>query len=236
MTENLSKKEQSENKSDKVMAIIVAIVALLLLTAIIWLSSRVPDWTQTESTPSFTASSFALTFTPTLSPSLPPINTTTDTPTISLPTPATNTPNNPFIITSTTTPTPIATKTAPFSSPVVGPRVTNAPLLFAVQDWDDYNEGCKDTVVIYGVIISHGKSPYTFTFWSQREPYTTEIAVIKRIASLNNTREYIEFVHPIIVAKGNYKHVELKFIRDDGLETIWIDDIYYSYPDGRICK
>ena len=139
-------------------------------------------------------------------------------------------------VTSTVAPTPTNTPTytlekTPFPTPIIGAVVTNSPTLFNVESWNDNSERCNSLVVIYGVIISHGTSPYSFTFWSQREPFMPQNPIIRQVTALKNSRDYVEFIPPIVVTRGKYQHVELTFQREDGREVTWIDDLYYSYNE-----
>ncbi len=170
----------------------------------------------------------------------PEITATPEDMTDSTPTPTTtststsmyisaHTPTLKFIITPTSI--FLAYTSTPFI-PAVAPGITNGPPRFGIESWDDDSSECSLTVIIYGVIVSHGVSPYTFTFWSQKEPFTSQVADIKQVIIHTNFREYVEFMPPIVVAKGRYKHVELTFQRTDGKRVTWIDDLFYPLPNG----
>jgi hypothetical protein len=107
--------------------------------------------------------------------------------------------------------------------------------LFRVEDWITNDPKCGPKVTIFGVIISHGDAPYTFTFWSQKEPYTLYLPVIKQVTALENSRDYVEFIPPITIVKGKYRHVEFTFQREDGKQVTWIDDLFYPVPSD-ICN
>jgi hypothetical protein len=116
--------------------------------------------------------------------------------------------------------------------PIIGTVAINPPLRFGIESWDDDTAECSPTVTIYGVIVSHGTPPYTFTFWTQKEPYISTVADIKQVLPLENSRDYVEFVPPVVVAKGRYKHVVLVFRWANGQEeTTWIDDLFYPLPN-----
>lgn len=169
---------------------------------------------------------------PTSSPTLTNTVTLTPTNTLSVISPTTA-PNE----TKTATSTIMAdTNTPPFANPIVGVVVTNGPPLFQIESWDVYNEICRSSVTIYGVIISHGTPPYKLIFWTQEEPYTPQIAFIKQVIPRRNFRDYAEFIPPVVIVKGSYKHVELEFQRGDGLQVTWADDLFYPLSDDETCN
>lgn len=197
------------------------ILAVALIVAIFWLTSK-----QGYTPPIF--------ITDTSLPSFSPTNTHTLTPTITLSvTSAAITSTKTITVTPTIVP---YTNTPPFPTPIIGVVVTNNPPLFRVESWDSYNEKCQNNVTIYGVIISHGTPPYKFTFWTQKEPYTSHLVIVKQILPRKNSRDYVEFIPPVIVAKGSYKHVELEFQTSDGIQVAWADDLFYPYSDDEICN
>ncbi len=211
-----------EKKQGDMSAVYITIaLAVALIIAIFWLTSR-----NGYNPPTYLSETPLPILSPTLTNTITAISTSTLTSTITI-TP-TETPK--FISVATFTNTP------PFPSPRVGAIVTNGPPLFRIESWDAYNEKCWKTVSIYGVTISHGHPPYKFTFWMQKAPFIPQPATIKQIIPMRNSRDYIEFVPPVVVAKGNYRHVELVFQREDGLQVTWIDDLFFPYPDNGICN
>jgi len=145
-----------------------------------------------------------------------------------------------FTVTSTATATftstypAYTTKTIPTSA--VNPIIINGNPLFRIEDWKDTYSECGAIVTIYGVTISHGNPPYTFVLWTQKEPFTPYVPSIRSVKELNNSRDYVEFTPPLFVVKGKPKHVELVFQRDDGADTIWIDDFFYPVSKDPSCQ
>jgi hypothetical protein len=203
----------------------IAGLAVLLIGVIFLLPTQPPPPFQVSSAPSDTETATS-TVAPTSTISV------TDTPTRTITVTITKTPTQTLTPTSTDTSIIYASSSPP--PPVVGPIITNGPPLFRVEDWISNNPKCGLTVTIFGVIVSHGIPPYTFTFWSQKEPYTLYTPVIKQITPLNNFREYVEFVPPITIVKGKHRHIVFTFQRNDGVQVSWIDDLYYPVP-GDLC-
>lgn len=138
-----------------------------------------------------------------------------ETPTIETATPIEGIPINEKI-----TPTP-------FPSPIRGIIGTNLPNDFQVGPWRDNYVGCenKAEVEIQGVKIINGVSPYQFVFWQDSKKW-------EPIVNLSTSSEtYIEFKQAIIVSKGEYIHVEITFISASSQQAIWIDDLYYPFPE-----
>lgn len=210
-----------KSRSDMSTVYITIALAVALIIAIFWLTSRngYKPPTYLSETPS-----------PILSQTL--TNTITATPTSTLTSTTTLIPTETPKVTSVAT----LSNTPPFPSPIVGAGVTNGPPLFSIESWDDYNENCWNTVSIYGVIVSHGNPPYKFTFWTQKDPFTPQPAIIKQVIPMKNSRDFVEFVPPVVIVKGSYRHVELVFQSEDGLQVIWIDDLFYPYPNNEICN
>lgn len=216
----MPKKKEEKAEGNTIIYIIIG-VAALLVAAIFLLRTPPPPL-------------FA-TITPLQTETLEVTNTTTSTTTKTF-TP-TRTVTNTIIRTPTKTITPTPTDTtiryasSSPPAPVVGPIILNGPRLFRVEDWITNNPMCGLMVTIYGIVISHGKAPYTFTFWSQKVPYILDTPIIKQITSLDNSREYVEFIPPVTIVKGKYKHVEFIFQDQDGKQVSWIDDLFYQIPD-----
>lgn len=237
MAENTSNKDPLKIAGSITIVLAIAIVLLYGIKSIVSSPSVVPtQGDNITSNPSIITitSSITMTFTDmpvptdTITPTFTDVPTSTNTMVATF----TDTPSLTFIATDTSAP---ATYTlSPFPSPIVGPVIINGPPLFRVEGWVDHNPECGVEAIIYGLIISHGTPPYTFTFWSQNKPYIPFTPVIKQIIVLKNSRNYVEFVPPIVIVKGKYKHVEFTFLREDGKQVTWIDDLFYLSP-SELC-
>lgn len=122
---------------------------------------------------------------------------------------------------------------SPTIHPIQGFSGVNLPAGFRVGPWDDNFDICQNdttSVVINGVEISGGFPPYEFSF----RQYETGLNIFFK-TRFPLESDYVQFDEPVVLKKGAYVHVEIRFEGINGV-SFWADDLYYpSIMDSSLC-